>query len=164
MTTSTATVGLQLISLLVKDYDEAIDFYVNKLGFVLVTDTPATSSKGKKKRWVVVKPPGNPQCCGILLALADGPEQLTVLVRSETPDTGGGTGQFGGRVGLFWRVDDFDKTYARLQKAGVEFCEDPRSEVYGKVVVFKDLVGNKWDLLGPASSGAVDVAANMTNQ
>ena len=150
--TMTSTVGLQMISLLVDDYDEAINFYVTKLGFDLVTDTPAISGQGKEKRWVVVKPPGNPQGCDILLARADGPEQLAVLTR-----------QFGGRVGLFWRVDDFDGTYDRLLNAGVEFCEAPRAETYGKVVVFKDLMGNKWDLLGPHSSTAGDVAVNMSN-
>ena len=145
-------VGLHLISLLVEDYDEAIRFYVDKLGFELITDTPAVSGNGNRKRWVVVKPPGNPQGCGILLARADGPEQAAVLTR-----------QFGGRVGLFWRVDDLEKTYDRLQKAGVAFCESPRAEAYGKVVVFKDLVGNKWDLLGPVTSLIGDVDANSAN-
>ena len=143
-------VGLQLVSLLVKDYDDAINFYVNKLGFDLVEDSPAVSGKGNQKRWVVVRPPGNPQGCAILLARADGPEQSAVLTR-----------QFGGRVGLFWRVADFDDTYSKLQKAGVELCEEPRLEAYGQVVVFKDLVGNKWDLLGRVTQVAEEVAEEL---
>lgn len=138
MTASSSSVGLQLVSLLVRDYDEAIAFFVSKLGFDLVADDPATASSGIPKRWVVVRPPGNPNGCGVLLAKCEGQDQLDVLQR-----------QFGGRVGLFWRVEDFDATYARLMSQGIEFVRAPKTESYGRVVVFKDISGNKWDLLGP---------------
>ena len=134
--------GLQLVSLIVKDYDEALDFFAGKLGFDLVEDSPAvTSHTGKPKRWVVVRPPGNPQGPGILLARAEGEAQQSMIGQ-----------QWAGRVGLFWKVDDFETVYQRLQKAKVEFVGQPREESYGKVVVFYDICGNKWDLLGPDSS------------
>ena len=135
------SIGLQLVSLLVLDYDHAINFFVSTLGFDLVTDEPAIASSGTHKRWVVVRPPGNPNGCGLLLARCEGAEQLAVLQN-----------QFGGRVGLFWRVDDFDATYEKLVRGGVELLETPRVEQYGKVVVFKDVCGNKWDLLGSAGT------------
>ncbi|ETN36371.1 uncharacterized protein HMPREF1541_08648 [Cyphellophora europaea CBS 101466] len=132
-------VGIKLVSLIVKDYDDAVRFFVDKLGFELSTDEPATTSHSNKpKRWVVVRPPGSPEDCGILLARAEGAEQ----------EAAAGS-QWAGRVGLFWQVADFEATHARMKNAGVEFLGSPRDEPYGKVVVFKDVAGNKWDLLGP---------------
>lgn len=134
--------GLQLVSLIVKDYDEALDFFVSQLGFDLVEDSPAvTSHTSQPKRWVVVRPPGSAQGPGVLLARAEGEAQQSMIGQ-----------QWAGRVGLFWKFDDFDATYERLKKAGVEFAGEPRTQVYGKVVVFYDASGNKWDLLGPGSN------------
>ena len=127
---------LHLIALIVRDYDPAIDFFVNVLGFELAEDSPSLTNDGRPKRWVVVRPPGAET--GILLARADGREQLDAAGR-----------QFAGRVGLFLRVDDFDETYQRLQAAGVRFVRPPRPEPYGTVAVFLDVEGNSWDLLGP---------------
>ena len=123
-------------ALLVDDYDEAIRFFVDALGFELVEDSPATTNDGRPKRWVVVGPPG--AVTGLLLAQADGDEQRAAVGR-----------QFAGRVGLFLRVDDFDAAVERLHRHGVEFVGEPRHEVYGSVVVFVDVAGNRWDLLGP---------------
>ena len=128
---------LQLVALVVRAYDPAIAFFVNVLGFDLVEDTPSLTNDGRPKRWVVVRPPGG--ATGILLAQADGDRQAAIVGN-----------QFAGRVGLFLRVDDFDATYDRMVKAGVEFRSAPRVEPYGRVVVFLDLEGNAWDLLGPA--------------
>lgn len=127
---------LELVAIVVDDYDPAIAFFVDVLGFELVEDSAATSTHtGRAKRWVVVRPPGAQT--GFLLARADGDEQRAVVGK-----------QFAGRVGLFLRVDDFDAAYERMQRAGVEFVTAPRSEPYGRVVVFKDIAGNRWDLLG----------------
>ena len=126
---------LQLAALLVEDYDRAINFFVDVLGFDLVEDSPALTQDGRPKRWVVVRPPGADT--GILLARADG-EAQSALVGSQT----------GGRVAFFLTVDDFDAVYRRLEQAGVHFVGPPRSESYGRVVVFLDCEGNKWDLLG----------------
>ena len=128
---------LELISLVVGDYDSAIAFFVDVLGFDLVEDTPARTNDGRPKRWVVVRPPS--ARTGILLARADGERQRRVV-----------GDQFAGRVGLFLRVDDFDAHYRRMGEAGVRFVTEPRSEPYGRVAVFLDLEGNRWDLLGPA--------------
>jgi catechol 2,3-dioxygenase-like lactoylglutathione lyase family enzyme len=128
---------LELISIVVDDYDEAIGFFTKALGFDLVEDSPAlTTNGGRPKRWVVVRPPATQT--GILLARAAGEDQAAVV----------GT-QVAGRVGFFLRVDDFDGAYERMTAAGVEFVGSPRSEPYGRVVVFRDIAGNKWDLLGP---------------
>lgn len=127
---------LALTTLVVRDYDPAIAFFVNVLGFELAEDEPSLTNDGRPKRWVVVRPPGAET--GILLAQADGEAQEAVVGR-----------QFAGRVGLFLRVDDFDATYARLRAAGVELVTEPRQEAYGRVVVFVDIAGNRWDLLGP---------------
>lgn len=127
---------LERVALIVEDYDEAIAFFVDVLGFELVEDEPALTNDGRPKRWVMVRPPGGQT--GVLLAQADGDDQ-----RSAVGD------QFAGRVGLFLRVDDFDAQLDRMRAAGVEFVSDPRSEPYGRVVVFKDVAGNRWDLLGP---------------
>lgn len=126
---------LTLVALVVRDYDRAIEFFVNVLGFDLVEDEPSTTNDGRPKRWVVVRPPGGQT--GILLARADGETQSAIVGE-----------QFAGRVGLFLRVDDFDATYNRLAAAGVEFVRPPRAEPYGRVAVFRDLEGNRWDLLG----------------
>ncbi len=135
--------GLQLVSLIVKDYDEALDFFVRKLGFALVEDSSAvTSHTAKPKRWVVIRPPGDPHGSGILLARAEGKAQESMIGQ-----------QWAGRVGLFWKVDDFEAAYERLKKADVEFAGEPRDEVYGKVVVFYDICGNKWDLIGSEPAG-----------
>ncbi|WP_018348516.1 VOC family protein [Longispora albida] len=127
---------MQLISLLVAEYDPAIEFFVGTLGFELAEDSPSTTTEGgRPKRWVVVRPPGAET--GILLAQADGERQAAAV-----------GDQHGGRVGFFLRVDDFDAHYSRMTEAGVEFLGEPRSEPYGRVVVFRDIAGNKWDLLG----------------
>lgn len=122
--------------MIVADYDEAIDFYVNVLGFELVEDSPSLTNDGRPKRWVVVRPPGAETA--LLLARADGPNQAIAVGQ-----------QFAGRVGLFLRVDDFDAQYERMRSHGVEFVTEPRTEPYGKVAVFVDISGNRWDLLGP---------------
>jgi catechol 2,3-dioxygenase-like lactoylglutathione lyase family enzyme len=129
-------VHLDLCAVLVDDYDDAIRFYVDVLGFELAEDAPSTTNDGRPKRWVVVRPPGAQT--GLLLARADGERQ-----RAAVGD------QFAGRVGLFLRVDDFDAAVARMQAAGVRFVTEPRDEPYGRVVVFEDPGGNRWDLLGP---------------
>ena len=126
---------LSLVALVVKEYDPAIDFFVRILGFELVEDVAALTNDGRPKRWVVVRPPG--AAGGILLARADGEEQERIVGN-----------QFAGRVGFFLQVDDFDATYARLVAAGVTFTKPPRTESYGRVAVFLDIAGNKWDLLG----------------
>ena len=128
---------LDLVTIVVDDYDPAIAFFVDKLGFDLVEDSPALTNDGRPKRWVVVRPPG--AATGLLLARADGPTQAGVVGR-----------QVAGRVGFFLQVDDVDATHARLVAAGVEFTKPPRSEPYGRVAVFVDVAGNLWDLLGPA--------------
>ena len=129
---------LGLVTVVVSAYDPAIAFFVDALGFDLVEDSPATTTHGgRPKRWVVVRPPGAQT--GILLAEADGEQQQAVI-----------GAQMGGRVGFFLNVDDFDAQYQRMVGAGVRFLEEPRSEPYGRVVVFADIAGNKWDLLGPA--------------
>jgi catechol 2,3-dioxygenase-like lactoylglutathione lyase family enzyme len=124
---------LALTTLLVRDYDEAIGFYVGKLGFDLVEDTP----QGDARRWVVVRPPGSD--AGLLLARAvDGNQRAAVGA------------QGGGRVFLFLETDDFDRDHARYVAAGVRFLEPPRGEPYGTVAVFEDICGNRWDLIQPA--------------
>ena len=127
---------LEQMALIVSDYDEAIAFYVDVLGFQLVEDSPAETNDGRPKRWVVVRPPGAQTA--LLLAQADGERQ-----------SGAVGDQFAGRDGLFLRVDDFEGTYERMRAANVEFFGEPREEPYGKVVVFADVAGNRWDLLGP---------------
>ena len=127
---------LSLVALMVREYDPAIDFFVNVLQFELVEDTPSLTNDGRPKRWVVVRPVGAET--GILLARADGARQAETVGQ-----------QFAGRVGFFLRVDDFDETYQRLLASGVEFVREPRDEAYGRVAVFVDIAGNRWDLLGP---------------
>jgi catechol 2,3-dioxygenase-like lactoylglutathione lyase family enzyme len=128
---------LALVALVVRDYDAAIQFFVDVLQFQLVEDLPSLTNDGRPKRWVVVRPVGGQT--GILLARADGEHQANVIGQ-----------QFAGRVGLFLRVDDFDASYQRMTDAGVRFVSSPRDESYGRIAVFTDLEGNRWDLLGPA--------------
>jgi catechol 2,3-dioxygenase-like lactoylglutathione lyase family enzyme len=128
---------LALVAIVVDEYQPAIDFFVDVLGFELAEDSPSLTNDGRPKRWVVVRPPGAQT--GLLLARADGERQAAAV-----------GDQFAGRVGLFLRVDDFDAAYARMLAAGVEFFGEPRREDYGRVVVFADIAGNRWDLLGPA--------------
>ncbi len=127
---------LERMAVIVDDYDEGIRFFVDALGFELVEDTPSLTNDGRPKRWVVVRPPGAET--GLLLAQADGAAQAAAVGQ-----------QFAGRVGLFLRVDDFDAAEQRMLRHGVEFVTPPREEPYGRVAVFKDLAGNRWDLLGP---------------
>lgn len=126
---------LELVALIVREYQPAIDFFVNVLQFELVEDVPSLTNDGRPKRWVVVRPVGG--ATGILLARADGERQKTMVGE-----------QFAGRVGFFLRVDDFEKTHARIVAAGVRFVTAPRVEPYGQVAVFLDIEGNRWDLLG----------------
>jgi catechol 2,3-dioxygenase-like lactoylglutathione lyase family enzyme len=131
---------LGLVAIVVAEYDPAIEFFVDVLGFELVEDSPSLTNDGRPKRWVVVRPPG--AATGLLLARADGPDQAAVAGR-----------QVAGRVGFFLNVDDFDQVYRRLTAAGVPIVRPPRDEPYGRVVVFTDIAGNKWDLIGPANAG-----------
>ncbi|MEU5721600.1 MULTISPECIES: VOC family protein [unclassified Micromonospora] len=128
---------IDLVTLVVADYDPAITFFTEVLGFELAEDKPSLTNDGRPKRWVVVRPPGGGT--GLLLARADGERQEAVV-----------GDQTAGRVGFFLQVDDFDATYRRMREANVEFVKPPRTEPYGRVAVFRDLEGNPWDLLGPA--------------
>ena len=134
---SLARMYIEQIALIVADYDEGIRFFVDALGFELVEDSPAlTSRSGRPKRWVVVRPPGSRT--SLLLAKAEGERESDAV-----------GDQFAGRVGLFLRVEDFQASYDRMRDAGVEFVGEPREEPYGTVAVFLDVAGNRWDLLGP---------------
>ncbi len=124
--------SIGLVSLVVRDYDEAIEFYVNTLGFYLVEDTYIPE---QDKRWVVVSPPGAVES-RLLLARASGAEQSSRVGN-----------QTGGRVFLFLNTDDFWRDYHDYKAKGVQFVREPREESYGTVAVFKDLHGNLWDLL-----------------
>ena len=128
---------LEMTALLVDDYDAAIEFFVDRMGFELVEDAPALTNDGRPKRWVVVRPPRAET--GLLLARADGDEQRAVVGR-----------QFAGRVGLFLHVDDFEATFRAMVAKGVTFVTQPIEQPYGRVAVFLDIAGNRWDLLGPA--------------
>ncbi|MEO9528242.1 VOC family protein [Roseibium sp.] len=119
------------VTLVVPDYDRAIAFYTQKLGFDLIGDTPLSDTK----RWVLVAPKGSTET-RLLLARADSPDQQATIGN-----------QAGGRVFLFLNTDDFDRDYQAMQDAGVTFLEPPRTEPYGKVAVFQDPFGNKWDLI-----------------
>jgi catechol 2,3-dioxygenase-like lactoylglutathione lyase family enzyme len=127
---------LEHVAVIVDDYDAAIEFFVGRLGFDLVEDSPAQTNDGRAKRWIVVRPPG--AATGLLLARADGERQARAV-----------GDQFAGRVGLFLRVEDFQASYDAMRAAGVEFVTEPRGEAYGQVAVFVDVAGNRWDLLGP---------------
>ena len=127
------TQHLAAIALIVRDYDEAIAFYVGRLGFELIEDTKLSDTK----RWILVAPPGAKEM-RLLLAKADTPEQKTRIGN-----------QTGGRVFLFLHTDDFQRDYEAYRARGVRFLEPPRQEPYGTVAVFVDLYGNKWDLIEP---------------
>jgi catechol 2,3-dioxygenase-like lactoylglutathione lyase family enzyme len=127
--------NLDLVALIVREYEPALRFFIDVLQFELVEDTPSLTNDGRPKRWVVVRPAG--ARTGILLARADGENQAGLIGQ-----------QFAGRVGLFLRVEDFEAMYRRMIDAGVRFVSQPRIEPYGKVAVFLDLEGNRWDLLG----------------
>lgn len=123
------------MALVVKDYDEAIAWFSEKLNFQLVEDTRLS----EEKRWVVMAPPGSNEC-RLLLARAANDRQL-----SRVGD------QTGGRVFMFLYTDDFWRDYERMKNLGIEFARPPKEEVYGTVAVFKDLYGNLWDFIQPAS-------------
>jgi len=123
------------ITLIVDDYDEAIEFYTKKLDFILIEDTKLSESK----RWVVVSPPGAKDC-SLLLAKAANDEQGAFVGN-----------QSGGRVFLFLYTDDFWRDYNRMVERGISFIRPPKGEKYGIVAVFEDLYGNLWDLLEPYS-------------
>ncbi|MGW6455699.1 VOC family protein [Streptomyces sp. NPDC055078] len=125
-----------LVTLVVRDYDEAIAFYTGPLGFDLVEDTDRGVGDGS--RWVVVRPPGAGAGTGLLLArAADDAQRASVGA------------QTGGRVAFFLHTDDFARDHARLTAAGVRFVREPKREPYGRVAVFADLYGNLWDLIEP---------------
>ena len=128
---------LGLVAIVVSEYDPAIEFFTDVLGFELVEDSPSLTNDGRAKRWVVVRPPG--AVTGLLLARADGDDQAAAVGK-----------QAAGRVGFFLHVEDFGAAYARMAAADVQFLSEPRTEPYGQVAVFRDIAGNKWDLIGPA--------------
>ncbi|CAN7179984.1 VOC family protein [Pararhizobium sp. LjRoot238] len=124
--------AIALIAIVVRDYDEAIDFYVNKLGFTLVEDTYQPE---QDKRWIVVRPAGEGST-SLLLARASSTHQETFIGN-----------QAGGRVFLFLRTDDFSRDYSAMLEAGIRFTREPKHAPYGIVAVFEDLYGNLWDLV-----------------
>ncbi len=126
---------IESVAIIVDDYDDALDFFVEALGFELVEDSPSFTNDGRPKRWVVVRPPG--ATTAILLVKADGDRQ-----------SAGVGDQAVGRVGFFLRVDDFYGSYHRMVERGVRFLTEPKDETYGTFAVFLDVSGNKWDLLG----------------
>ena len=132
---------LGLVSIVVRDYDEALAFYVGKLGFALVEDSYVPE---QDKRWVVVQPPGARESA-LLLARAANEEQASRIGN-----------QCGGRVFLFLYSDDFWRDYRRYRDQGVTFVREPKAAPYGTVAVFVDLYGNLWDLVQPAAGGRVD--------
>lgn len=119
------------VTLVVRDYDEAIAWFTQKLGFRLVEDTKLSATK----RWVLVAPPGDPGTSILLARAADGRQEAAV------------GNQTGGRVGFFLQTDDFHRDYRAFLSRGVEFIESPRAEEYGTVAIFKDLCDNRWDLI-----------------
>jgi len=133
---------ISAVSLVVPDYDEAVAFYVGRLGFELIQDT----ALGPDKRWILVAPPGAGEC-RLLLAKAATPAQSAAI-----------GAQAGGRVFLFLTTDDFAREHARFLAAGVAFMEAPRDEPYGRVAVFADPFGNLWDLIEPAGGKTDRVA------
>lgn len=131
------------VALIVRDYDEAIAFFCGRLGFNLVADEQLPA---QDKRWVLVAPPGSPQgATSLLLARASNEEQAAFI-----------GAQGGGRVYLFLQTDNFDRDYAAMRAEGVEFVRPPIDADYGRVAVFLDLYGNKWDLVQYAQPGAKD--------
>jgi len=126
---------LGYVALVVREYDEAIAFFTQSLGFEVVEDSAATDGLGRDKRWILVAPPGS-RGTNLLLAQASTPEESSRVGN-----------QTGGRVFLFLHTDDFWRDYRAMTARGVKFREAPRKEAYGTVAVFEDLYGNKWDLL-----------------
>jgi len=126
---------LGYVALVVRNYDEALAFFTQSLGFTVVEDSVAKDRMGNEKRWVLVRPPGS-QGTSLLLARASTPEETSCI-----------GDQTGGRVFMFLHTDDFWRDYRAMQARGVKFREEPRQETYGTVAVFEDLYGNKWDLL-----------------
>lgn len=124
---------LACVTLVVREYDEAIEYFTNTLGFRLIEDSPRPGGK----RWVLVAPEGSPSL-------------MVLLARAATPVQERSVGnQSGGRVSFFLHTSDFQRTYERMRERGVTFGEAPRSEPYGTVAVFTDLYGNRWDLIEP---------------
>ena len=132
---------LGYVALVVREYEEAIAFFTQRLGFELVEDSVTADRLGREKRWVLVAPPHS-HGTKLLLARASTPEEKTHVGN-----------QTGGRVFLFLNSDDFWRDYREMTARGVKFCEAPREEIYGTVVVFEDLYGNKWDLLQLKNAG-----------
>ena len=126
---------LGYVALVVRDYDEALSFFTQSLGFTVVEDSVAKDRNGQDKRWVLVRPPGS-RGTDLLLARASTPEEESRIGN-----------QTGGRVFLFLHTDDFWRDYRAMEGRGGKFREPPREETYGTVAVFEDLYGNKWDLL-----------------
>jgi catechol 2,3-dioxygenase-like lactoylglutathione lyase family enzyme len=139
------TEALACVTLVVREYDEAIRFFTESLGFTLLEDAPRPGGK----RWVRVAPGGSPSL-SLLLAQAASPEQERAIGRHA-----------GGRVGLFLHTDDFQATYERLRQRRVVFLETPRIEAYGTVAVFEDLYGDKWDLIQPNGGEVTDPPPRM---
>jgi catechol 2,3-dioxygenase-like lactoylglutathione lyase family enzyme len=125
------------ITLVVRDYDEAIAFFTETLSFDLIEDSPSKDRQGRQKRWVLVAPRGS-RATQILLAKAANEEEASRIGN-----------QTGGRVFLFLHTDDFWRDYNAMREKGVKFTREPKAEEYGTVAVFEDLYGNKWDLLQP---------------
>lgn len=130
--------GIGLMTLVVKDYDRAIGFFVDKLGWELRQDAASRTGDGRAKRWVVVGPRDGG--AGLLLAQADGPAQEARI-----------GDQTGGRVSFFLFTDDFARDYAEFTARGVDFTRAPKAEPYGTVAVFRDVEGNLWDLIEPVA-------------
>lgn len=126
---------LGYVALVVRDYDEALKFFTQSLGFTVVEDSLSKDRNGQDKRWVLVRPPGS-RGTDLLLARASTPEEHSRVGN-----------QTGGRVFLFLHTDDFWRDYRTMTARGVKFVRDPKEEAYGTVAVFEDLYGNKWDLL-----------------
>jgi len=126
---------LGYVALVVRDYDEALAFFIHSLGFTLIEDTVAKDRLGNDKRWILVSPPGS-RGTSLLLAQASTPEEASRVGN-----------QTGGRVFLFLHTDDFWRDYREMLARGVKFTKAPRQEAHGTVAVFEDLYGNKWDLL-----------------
>jgi catechol 2,3-dioxygenase-like lactoylglutathione lyase family enzyme len=131
---------LACVTIVVRDYDEAIQFYTQKLNFVLIEDTPLSESK----RWVLISPPGS-NGCHLLLAKASNEEQQSRVGN-----------QTGGRVSLFLHTDDFWRDYNSMASKGISFIRQPAKERYGMVAVFSDLYGNLWDLIEPNQRSTPD--------
>ena len=132
--------SLGYVALLVRDYDEAIAYFTQNLGFHVVEDSPSTDRNGEPKRWVLIAPLGSLET-KLLLAKASTPEEISRVGN-----------QTGGRVFLFLHTDDFWRDYRSMAARGITFVRDPREEPYGTVAVFEDLYGNRWDLLQLRSS------------